>query len=70
MDDNAGERLVWLRLVNGVVIAVNSGYSLSLVREHDRNCERSKYLMREVSFAVGTFAQVVAISSTGTTPRG
>lgn len=35
MDDNAGERLVWARLTDGVeVVAVNSGYSLSLLRTH------------------------------------
>ncbi len=35
MVDNAGERLVWARLKNGVeIVAVNSGYSLSLVRDH------------------------------------
>ncbi len=34
MTNNAGERLVWARLANGVeVVGVNSGFSLSLLRE-------------------------------------
>ncbi len=34
MEDNAGEKLVWARLENGVeLVAVNSGYTLSLLRE-------------------------------------
>lgn len=35
MSDNAGERLVWARLENGVeLVAVNSGYTLSFLRPH------------------------------------